>query len=118
MKSESFELARKFLNKKVKVTIDRPIGSNHPKWGFEYSVNYGFVEGVLAPDGEGLDVYILNISEPVEYFEGEVVAVLHRLDDDDDKLIVVPVGESVTDDMIDSKTDFQEKFFKHEIIRA
>ncbi len=50
----------------VKVVVDRPLGSYHPKYkDIYYSVNYGFVEGVLAPDGEEQDAYILGIHEPV-----------------------------------------------------
>lgn len=118
MESKSLALAKKFLNKIVRVKIDRKLGSKHPKWGFEYPVNYGFVEGVMAPDGEELDAYLLKVNEPVEEFEGEVVAVVHRTDNDDDKLVVVPEGEKVTDEEIESMTEFQEKFFKHEVVRV
>ncbi len=117
MDSKSLVLAKKFLNKKVKIKIDRQLGSKHPKWGFEYLVNYGYIEGALAPDGEELDAYLLKVNVPVDEFEGEVVAIVHRTDNDDDKLVVVPVGEVVTDADIETSTEFQEKFFKHEIIR-
>jgi len=32
-----------FLNKEVKVIIDRPLGSKHPKFAFEYPINYGYI---------------------------------------------------------------------------
>lgn len=117
MESKSLVLAKNYLGKKVKVTVDRKLGEKHPKWGFEYMVNYGYIEGVLAPDGEELDAYILNIDEPVTEFEGIVVAIVHRLDNDDDKLIVIPKGETVSDEEIEKKVEFQEKWFKHVLIR-
>ena len=117
MDSKSFALAKKLLHKKVRIKIDCQLGSKHPKWGFVYEVNYGYVEGVISPDGEELDAYLLKIDQPVEEFEGVVVAIVHRTDNDDDKLVVIPEGESVSDEEIEKATQFQEKFFKHEIVR-
>lgn len=64
--SLSLQLAKNYLNKEVKVVIDRTLGSKHPKHGFVYEVNYGYIEEVIAPDGEELDVYLLGVSEPVK----------------------------------------------------
>ncbi|MBI3041105.1 MAG: inorganic diphosphatase, partial [Chloroflexi bacterium] len=80
--------ARAFIGQTVEVTIDRPLGSAHPERGFTYPVNYGFIPNSLAPDGEELDAYILGIFEPLENFTGQCIAVIHRLDDNDDKLVV------------------------------
>ena len=118
MKNKSFSLAlaRDFLGKDVRVRVDRPKGSKHPKWGWEYEVNYGFVEGVMAPDGEELDAYILKVERPVAEFRGRVVAIIHRLEDDDDKLVVIPGGEKITEKEIEEAVVFQEKWFKHEVL--
>jgi len=117
MESKSLQLSKQYLGKKVLVKVDRKLGDKHPKWDWSYPVNYGFVPGVLAPDGEELDAYILKVNEPVEEFEGEVVAIVHRTEDDDDKLVVVPEGETISDDEIEKLVEFQEKWFKHEIVR-
>lgn len=109
--------SKPFLRKVVTVKIDGPLGSKHPKWGFEYQVNYGFIEGMMAPDGEELDAYVLKVDEPVKEFTGICIAIIHRTDDDDDKLIIVPEGMDVTDEEILEKTNFQEKYFKSEIVR-
>ena len=45
------------------------------------------------------------------------MAIIHRLNDDDDKLIVIPDGENITDQEIENLTNFQEQFFKHTIVR-
>lgn len=102
---------RTFLNQTAHVKVDRPLGSRHPQHGFIYPVNYGYVPGTLAPDGEPIDAYVLGIFDPVEEFTGRCMAVVHRLDDDDDKLIVVPDGQHYSDEQIQALVEFQERFF-------
>jgi len=109
--------ARGFLQEIVAVEIDRPLGSKHPEWGFIYSVNYGYVVGVPAPDGEELDAYVLGVFEPLDRYRGRCIAVIHRIDDDDDKLVVVEQDRDYTDDQIRALTEFQERFFVSVIIR-
>ena len=109
--------AIRFIGKEVTIEIDRPLGSIHPKHNFVYQVNYGFVPGTVAPDGEAVDAYLLGINEPLRLFKGTCIAIIHRIDDDDDKLVVVPKGmENITDETIYQLIDFQEKFFKSQII--
>ena len=50
-----------FLNKKVTVKMDRPMGSKHPKHGFIYPVNYGYIPNTLSGDFEELDAYVLGV---------------------------------------------------------
>jgi len=107
-----------YLGQKVDVTIDRPLGSKHPKHGFIYEVNYGYVPETLAPDGEEIDAYVLGLENPVEKISGICIAVIHRTDDDDDKLIVTPNGENFSDKEIEKLVGFQEKWFKHIILRT
>lgn len=102
----------------VVVRMDRPLGSRHPDFGFEYPVNYGFVPGTSSPDGDELDAYVLGVSEPLEEFEGRCIAVIHRLDDDDDKLVVVPDGFRLSDADIRQLTLFQERRFTSTVLRA
>jgi len=106
-----------YLGKKVNVKIDRPLGSKHPKYDMVYPVNYGFVPGTKNADGEEVDVYLLGVDKAVDEFSGKVIAIVHRLDDDDDKLVVVPDGVELGDEEILKQVDFQEKYFKSEIIR-
>ena len=106
-----------YLNKKVKVIIDRKMGSTHPKHGFIYPVNYGYVPNTISGDGEELDCYVLGIFEAVNEFEGKCIAIIHRLNDNDDKLIVVPDNRNFSDNEIEALTEFQERFFIHDIIR-
>jgi inorganic pyrophosphatase len=115
--SESLEIAKKYLGKKVSVIMDRPLGSTHPKHGFEYKANYGFIEGVKAPDGEDLDAYYLGVDKPLERADGVCIAIAHRKNNDDDKLIVVPEGVEMTDEQIMSVIHFQEQWFDTEIVR-
>lgn len=105
-----------FLGKKVKVVMDRPIGSKHPKWNFIYPINYGYVPNTISGDGEELDAYIVGIFEPVVEYEGKCIAAIHRLDDDDDKLVIAPEEKRYTKQQIEALVEFQERFFEHEII--
>lgn len=111
-------LYTQYLGKEVQVAMDRPLGSNHPKHGFKYEVNYGFIPDTKAPDGEEIDAYVLGVDEVLENFEGKCVAIIHRTNDDDDKLVVIPKDvNDISDDEIRRKTNFQEQFFKTVIIR-
>lgn len=107
--------AKKYLGKIVTIKIDRPMGSKHPKHGFIYPVNYGFVPGTISGDGEELDAYLLVVFQPVDDFMGKCIAVIHRLNDDDDKLVVVPEGCYYDEAQIRALTEFQERFFSSEI---
>ena len=109
--------ANDYLNKDVIVKIDRPLGSKHPKHDFIYMLNYGFIPNTISGDGEELDAYVVGVFEPVDTFEGHVIAIVHRTNDDDDKLIVAPKGKEYSDDAIKALTEFQERFFESVIIR-
>ena len=81
---------KKYLGQVLDVKIDRPFGTKHPKHGFIYPVNYGYVPGTISGDGEELDCYILGVFEPVDIFTGKCIAIIHRTNDNDDKLVLVP----------------------------
>ncbi len=112
------EYSKPFLGKTVTVKMDRPIGSKHPHCDIFYLVNYGYIEGVKAPDGDELDAYVLGVFEPKDSFKGRCIAIIHRTDDNDDKLVVVPEGKDYSDEQIRALTEFQEQYFKSEIIRG
>ena len=100
----------------VKVLVDRPLGSHHPRHDdIVYPVNYGYIPGIMAPDGEEQDAYILGIHEPVQEFEGRVIAIIHRLDDVEDKWVVAPEGMTFTKEQIMEQVAFQEQYFRTEI---
>ena len=104
------------VGRKVKVIVDRPLGTYHPKHeDIFYTVNYGYIEGIIAPDGEYQDAYILGVDEPLKEFIGIVIAVVHRLNDVEDKLVVAPEGNIFTKEEILKKVEFQEKYFDIEI---
>lgn len=116
--SKSLELVKRYLGEEVELEIDRPLGSKHPEYGFRYEANYGFVPNTKAPDGEEIDGYFLGTSGPVKKAKGKCVAIVHRSNNDDDKLIVVsPESENITDEEILKAVRFQEEWFEHEIIR-
>ena len=100
----------------VKVIVDRPLGTYHPEHkSIYYSVNYGYIPNVIAPDGEEQDAYILGVDKPIKEFVGKVIAIIHRIDDTEEKWVVAPENISFTKDEIIQQVSFQEKFFKTEI---
>ena len=108
---------RDYLGKIVTVKIDRPLGSKHPKHGFVYPVNYGYIPNTISGDNEELDAYVLGEFKSLEEFTGEVKAIIHRTNDNDDKLVVMDREKNYTDDQIKALTEIQERFFESEIIR-
>ena len=104
------------IGKIVKVTVDRPLGTYHPNHkDIYYPINYGYVEGIIAPDGEEQDAYILGVNEPVEEFVGRVIAIIHRADDVEEKWVVAPEDATFTKKEIMEQVKFQEQYFKSEI---
>ena len=101
----------------VKVIVDRPLGSYHSDHKeINYPVNYGYIGGIFAPDGEEQDAYIIGVNEPVKEFVGKIIAIIHRFDDSEDKWVVAPEDSSFTKNEIIEKVAFQERFFQSEII--
>ncbi|MBQ8858540.1 MAG: inorganic diphosphatase [Clostridia bacterium] len=97
----------------VTVVVDRPLGSYHPEHtDLYYPVNYGYIEGTMAADGEEEDAYILGVNEPISRFVGRVIAVINRADDVERKWVVAPDGVSFTEKDIFRLTQFQEQYFQ------
>lgn len=104
------------LGKTVRVIVDRPLGSTHPKHkNIVYSVNYGYVPGIIAPDGEEQDAYILGVNTPVAEYTGRVIAIIHRYDDNEEKWVVAPEGVTFSKEEIRRLVAFQEQYFQTEI---
>ena len=104
------------IGKIIKVIVDRPLGTFHPKYkDIFYSVNYGFIPGIIAADGEEQDAYILGIDEPVAEFTGKVIAIIHRFNDVEEKWVVSAENISFSKSEIEKLVYFQEKFFDIEI---
>lgn len=110
-------LADSFLGRNVLVTIDRPLGSKHPKHGFEYSLNYGYIPNTVSGDEEELDAYILDVPDSLQTFEGLCIGYIHRTNDDDDKLLVVKnINRTRSEEEIRRLVYFQEQWFESEVI--
>ncbi len=105
---------RAYFEKPVHIVVDRPIGFNH--YGLIYPVNYGYLPGVIAGDGEEQDVYILGVSVPLTEFDGVVIGAAVRQDDCEDKLIAAPQGMRFTREQIEAAVHFQEQFFDTRIV--
>lgn len=60
---------------------------------------------------------MLGQFEPLQEFTGTVIAIIHRTNDHDDKLVVVEKGKTYTNEQIMALTEFQERFFESIILR-
>lgn len=108
------QFIRNMVGKTVHVVVDRPVGHDHH--GIRYPVNYGYIPGMMAGDGEEQDVYILGISHPLSEFDGVIVGGVLRKDDCEDKLIVAPEGMAFSREQMANAVAFQEQFFDTDII--
>lgn len=101
----------------VKVTVDRAMGTYHPEHpDMYYPINYGYIEGIMAPDGEEQDAYILGVEEPLNEFTGKIIAIIHRNDDIEEKWVVAPVDMKFSEDQIMKQVHFQEQYFDSKIM--
>jgi len=105
-----------YLNQMLHVVVDRPLGSYHPEYKYRYPINYGYIPDTLAPDGEETDAYIIGIDYPVDHFYGKCIAIIERLNDVENKLVVAPPGFCFDMNLIQCSVSFQEQFFKTNII--
>jgi inorganic pyrophosphatase len=107
-----------YLGKIVEIKIDRPYGSRDPKHGFIYELNYGYVTGAESSEGKGLEAYYLGVKAPISIAKGRCIAVIHRTENINNILIIIPEEkDDISDEEIEKLTWFQEKYFLHEIIR-
>ena len=107
------QIISELLGKSVHVVVDRPMGCCHA--GLCYPVNYGYIPGIIAGDGEAQDAYILGVSEPLSEFDGRVVGAIRRKNDVEDKLIVAPEGMVFHQGQIMEAVHFQEQYFQYTV---
>lgn len=105
------------LGKEFEITIDRPLGSAHPKFPDHiYPINYGYIEGIKAGDGDDIDVFVLEPDKPVESIKATIIAIIHRTDDNEDKLVASAGNNRYSEKEIEEAVHFQEKYFNHDLI--
>ena len=105
------QIIQSLMGQLVHVEVDRPIGYVHGD--IVYPVNYGYIPGIIAGDGEEQDAYILGVTEPLAVFDGRVVGAIRRRDDNEDKLIVAPDGMVFHQAEIAEAVHFQEQYFDY-----
>lgn len=101
--------SKTWLGQLVHVQVDRPVGYRHGS--IVYPINYGFLPGVMAADGEEQDVYILGVTKPITSFDGRIIAFIRRHNDNEDKLVAAPEGMVFHQAQIAEAVYFQEQYF-------
>ena len=114
---ERDDLIKAFMGKTVEVVIDRPIGYHHVTKDvpLDYTVNYGFLPGVMGGDGDEQDVYVLGVDVPLERFTGRIIGAIRRRDDNEDKLVAAPAGMRFHQGEIAEAVHFVEQYFDSKI---
>ena len=113
------EVISNIIGRFVTVTIDRPMGTYHPLHkNLYYPINYGYIKGIIAPDGEEQDAYVIGVGVPVKEYTGKVIAIIHRNDDEEDKWVVCPKDRIFTKEEIEEQVRFQEQFFDSIVIMS
>ncbi|WP_374713582.1 inorganic diphosphatase [Symbiobacterium terraclitae] len=106
-----------WLGQQVTVHVDRPMGSRHPQYeSLRYPVNYGYVPGTVSGDGEPIDAYLVGVDRRVGQFSGQVIAVVLRDDDVEDKLVVAPAGVTFSREQVEALVAFQERYFRSRVV--
>lgn len=108
------KIIHELLGKQIHVEIDRPIGYRHGD--IVYPINYGYIPGMIAGDGEEQDAYILGVSTPMTSFDGRVIGAVRRKNDCEDKLVVAPDGMVFHQGQIAEAVQFQEQYFDSYIL--
>ncbi len=114
---EREKLIRTYMGRTVDILIDRPIGFVHHTKGItlHYTVNYGYLPGVIGGDGEEQDVYVLGVDTPLERFTGRIIAAIRRRDDNEDKFVAAPVGMEFHQGQIAEAVHFVEQYFDSKV---
>jgi inorganic pyrophosphatase len=64
MENGEFWLRLDELVDECELVIDRPKGSLHPRYSdFAYPLDYGYLEGTQAADGDGIDVWVGSLPD-------------------------------------------------------
>ena len=111
---ERHEQVEGYLGKTVKIEIDRPIGYVHHKGEktLIYPINYGYIPNVFGGDGEELDVFLIGVDTPISSYTGQIIGIVYRADDVEDKLVMAPVGKTFSAEEIARAVYFQEKYYQ------
>lgn len=119
LSKESQAKKESLIGQEVYVVIDRPIGTPHPVYeDISYEVNYGFAPNFTSNDGTFQDVYVLGVDDkPIAEFKGELIAIVHHTDNNEDKWIVAPKGYVAANDEIMQKISFAEQYYNSTLIR-
>lgn len=106
-------LIKTYMGKTVDVLIDRPIGYHHVTKDvpLDYTINYGYLPGVMGGDGDEQDVYVLGVDVPLQRFTGRIIGAIRRRDDNEDKLVAAPAGMRFHQGEIAEAVQFVEQYF-------
>lgn len=105
------------IGKQYHVKIDRKLGTSHPDHkDIVYPINYGYIPEIIGGDNEEQDAYIIGVNQPINEFDGILIGVIIRRDDNETKWIIAP-SDNFDDEEIMKEVEFQEKYFDSILLR-
>jgi len=110
------EMVKSLLGKTVCVMIDRPTG--YEQNGVRYPINRGYIEELIALDGQFQDAYVLGERAQSDTFTGVVIGVICRRNELEDKLIVADKDKRFDETEIKEAFGFLEDSFQCEVLLA
>ncbi len=102
------------LGKYVRVRVTAPMHSANPRFGYEYQLNYGIVEGIPMRNGVR-GAYIMGITHPVRNFDGRIIAVIRRHAGKGVVFVVAPKSTRFIINDIKEAVSFAEKEGQYDI---
>lgn len=84
------------------VIIDRPKGSLHPKYGFKYPLDYGYLKNTSTMDGQGIDIWKGSLSGAGIY---GILATLDPIKKDAEIKILLDVTEKEVKEIFELQND-------------
>jgi inorganic pyrophosphatase len=110
--NDTKRLGSEWLGRQVPIIIDRPLGSAHSgRPDLVYPLNYGYIPGTVAGDGEPIDVYLMGEPHLLEGTLVFIVGIIHRHNDSEDKLVGCREARHVTPQEIMQAVSFTEQWF-------
>lgn len=113
-RKNAITIAQENIGKTFKVIINRPVGSEHPKYkNHFYPINYGCVDNFV--ENKEIEIYIIDSIEPLNEAIVKIIGIVFRKNDDEIKGIGIVGKDDYTINDIKNHILFQEQYYDIEI---
>ncbi len=99
------ERLNEYLGKNIKVTINK-------------NLNSGYFTDLKTPNNKYQNVYVIGVKKPIKEFEGKVIAIINRIDEIENILVVSYNNKKYTKEEILKLINYEDKKYKSKITLA